>query len=330
MSPYGPLAGLIPPSTVEPSAITAWTTAGLRRAFLVKSISPRRRGAGTEDEASGSPVGVGPGGVFAGHSGCRDRSQPSGPVPGCGGIRAPALGVWNSRKPSSKARPPTVGRGTDPSHVSRRRLPTLLPVTWLCCTVCEGRISRSAVRALRARARLIQAASLLRHGQADLAIVLAGDTLTRSVYEWYEAADLLSPACYNSEPLPEGGGFVPSEGVAALVLEPAGRREARSLCPTQVGPLGGRRASAGRGGDHPPDARRFGSESHRFAPGTARHVLPAPVTAVWRARLPVRRQPIVPAAGRCRGFSRNRRSSPLDLGLEQPASCRTATRLLLA
>jgi hypothetical protein len=61
-----------------------------------------------------------------------------------------------------------------------------------------------------------------------LAIVLAGDTLTRPVYEWYEAAELLSPACYNSEPLPEGGGFMPSEGVTALVLEPAGRREVRS------------------------------------------------------------------------------------------------------
>jgi hypothetical protein len=82
---------------------------------------------------------------------------------------------------------------------------------------------------------LIQAASMLRHGQADLAIVLAGDTLTRAVYEWYEAADLLSPACYNSEPLPEGGGFVPSEGVAALVLEPAGRREVRSYADFRSG-----------------------------------------------------------------------------------------------
>jgi 3-oxoacyl-(acyl-carrier-protein) synthase len=75
---------------------------------------------------------------------------------------------------------------------------------------------------------LIQAASLLRHGQADVAIVLAGDTLTRAVYEWYEAAGLLSPACYNAEPLPEGGGFVPSEGLVALVLEAAGRRDARA------------------------------------------------------------------------------------------------------
>jgi hypothetical protein len=82
---------------------------------------------------------------------------------------------------------------------------------------------------------LIQAASLLRHGQADLVIVLAGDTLTRAVYEWYEAAGLLSPACYNTEPLADGSGFVPSEGVAALVLESAGRREVRAYAHFSAG-----------------------------------------------------------------------------------------------
>ena len=82
---------------------------------------------------------------------------------------------------------------------------------------------------------LIQAASLIRHGQADLAIVLSGDTLTQSVYGWYEAADLLSPACYNSEPVPDARGFVPSEGLAALVLEPAGSRKARSYARLRSG-----------------------------------------------------------------------------------------------
>jgi hypothetical protein len=66
---------------------------------------------------------------------------------------------------------------------------------------------------------MIQAACLLRRGQADLAIVLAGDALTRSLYSWYEEADLLSPACYNLDPGPEADGFIPSEGVAALVME---------------------------------------------------------------------------------------------------------------
>jgi hypothetical protein len=75
---------------------------------------------------------------------------------------------------------------------------------------------------------MIQAACLLRHGQADLAIVLAGDALLRSIYSWYEEAGLLSPACYNSDPLPEASGFIPSEGVAALVMESPGRRDVHS------------------------------------------------------------------------------------------------------
>jgi hypothetical protein len=82
---------------------------------------------------------------------------------------------------------------------------------------------------------LIQAASLLRHGQADMAIVLAGDTLTQAVYEWYEAADLLSPACYNSDLLSTVGGFMPSEGVVALLLEPEGSRASRSYASLRSG-----------------------------------------------------------------------------------------------
>jgi hypothetical protein len=72
-----------------------------------------------------------------------------------------------------------------------------------------------------AESALLQAASLLRHGQADLAIVLAGDTLTQAVYEWYEVADLLAPACFNNEPVTSADGFIPGEGMVAMVLESA-------------------------------------------------------------------------------------------------------------
>src|SRR6204780_1896086 len=40
VSPFGPLAGLIPACVLEPESITAWPTAGLRRAFLVKPFRP--------------------------------------------------------------------------------------------------------------------------------------------------------------------------------------------------------------------------------------------------------------------------------------------------
>jgi 3-oxoacyl-(acyl-carrier-protein) synthase len=92
-----------------------------------------------------------------------------------------------------------------------------------------------------AESALLQAASLLRHGQADLAVVLAGDTLTQAVYEWYEAAQLLAPACFNEEPLTPSTGFIPSEGVVAMVLEPEGKRQARSYAAL----LGGHWATGG-------------------------------------------------------------------------------------
>ena len=102
---------------------------------------------------------------------------------------------------------------------------------------------------------MIQAASLLRHGQADLAIVLAGDALARSLYSWYEVAGLLSPACYNSDPVPEADGFIPSEGVAALVMESSGRGDVhsavrpgvRSYARMSSGRMGGRRSTRGDG-----------------------------------------------------------------------------------
>jgi hypothetical protein len=49
--------------------------------------------------------------------------------------------------------------------------------------------------------------------------VLAGDTLTRGLFDWYEAAGRLST---------NQNGFVPSEGVAAIVLEAPGRTRARA------------------------------------------------------------------------------------------------------
>jgi hypothetical protein len=226
VSPYGPLAGLIPPCRLEPESITAWPTAGPRRAFLVKPF------------------------------------RPASVVPGLKTRRLDRLSAW-ALVASSLA---IQDAGIDLSQVDRSRVAVVFGTGFGCAELTESFFQSAATNGWRGtdpspfpeglanapashvalwhglrgpnitvgstgfagETALIQAASLLRHGQADLAIVLAGDTLARSVYEWYEAAGLLSPACYNSEPLPEGCGFVPSEGVAALVLEPAGRREARA------------------------------------------------------------------------------------------------------
>ena len=70
----------------------------------------------------------------------------------------------------------------------------------------------ASCRGVSGEAALLQAASLVRTGTADLVLAMAGDTLTRPLQEWLEAA---------------GVGFVPGEGLAALVMEPARRASAR-------------------------------------------------------------------------------------------------------
>jgi len=78
----------------------------------------------------------------------------------------------------------------------------------------------------------MQAASLLRSGQAELAVVLAGDTLTRTIYDWFEAAAVLSRAAFDPASVPAplspgGDGFVPGESVTAVVMESAQRARSR-------------------------------------------------------------------------------------------------------
>jgi hypothetical protein len=226
VSPYGPAAGLIPLRPLEPSAVTAWTSAGLRRAFLVQPFRPssvvpglktRRldrlsawalvasslaiKDAGIDlSQVDRSRVAV----VFATAFGCIELTEAFY-------LSAEANG-WNGTDPSTF---PETLASAPASHVSLfhgLRGPNV--------TVSNKEFGGENA--------LIQAASLLRHGQADLVIVLAGDALTQSLYSWYEVANLLSPACYNTDSLAEGGGFIPSEGVAALVIEPSGRSDVRS------------------------------------------------------------------------------------------------------
>lgn len=226
VSPYGPLAGLIPPSVIEPSTITSWTTAGARRAFLVQPF------------------------------------RPASVVPGLKTRRLDRLSAW-ALVASSLA---LKDAGIDLSHVDRCRVAVVFATAFGCIDLTEAFYLSAAANGwsgtdpstfpetlpscpashvsmfhgmrgpnvtvsnkyFAGEAALIQAASLLRHGQADLAIVLAGDALARTLYSYYEVAGLLSPRCYDSDPLPEAGGFIPCEGIAALVMESSGRGKAPS------------------------------------------------------------------------------------------------------
>ena len=244
VSPYGPLAGLIPECSLEPSAITTWTTAGLRRAFLVQPFRPasvvpglktRRldrlsawalvasslaiKDAGIDlSQLDRSRVAV----VFATAFGCIELTEAF--------YLSAAANGWNGTDPSTF---PETLASAPASHVSLfhgLRGPNV--------TVSNKEFGGENA--------LLLAASLLRHGQADLAIVLAGDALTQSLFSWYEVADLLSPACYNSDPLPEAGGFIPSEGVAAFVMELSTRSNVRSGARSYAQIRSGRWAAAGQ------------------------------------------------------------------------------------
>jgi 3-oxoacyl-(acyl-carrier-protein) synthase len=244
VSPYGPLAGLIPRCPLEPGTITAWTTAGLRRAFLVEPFRPasvvpglktRRldrlsawalvasslaiKDAGIDlNQMDRSRVAV----VFATAFGCVELTEAF--------YLSAAANGWNGTDPSTF---PETLPSAPASHVSMFH-------------GLRGPNVTVSNKYFAGETALIQAASLLRHGQADLAIVLAGDALAPTLYSWYEVADLLSPVCYNSDPLPEAGGFIPSEGVAALVMEPSCREDLRSGARSYARIGSGRWAASGQ------------------------------------------------------------------------------------
>jgi 3-oxoacyl-(acyl-carrier-protein) synthase len=225
VSAYGTVTGIIPQSSLEPTALT-WTGATQRRAFVVPSF------------------------------------RPDSVVPGVKTRRLDRLSVW-ALVASSMA---IKDAGIDLSQVDPSRVAVVFATLFGCIELTEAFYLSAAVngwsgtdpiifpetlasapashvalfhglrgpnitvsnRNFAGDSAMIQAACLLRQRQADLAIVLAGDALTRSIYSWYEEANLLSPACYNLDPLPEPEGFIPSEGVAALLMELSGQNDRRS------------------------------------------------------------------------------------------------------
>ena len=76
--------------------------------------------------------------------------------------------------------------------------------------------------ALSGDTALMEAAAILASGAADRMLVLAGDSLTRPLYEYFEAAGMLDPACYDADPPdapPKRPRQVPGEGLVACLLE---------------------------------------------------------------------------------------------------------------
>jgi 3-oxoacyl-[acyl-carrier-protein] synthase II len=243
VSPYGPLEGLIQLGPLQPTALT-WKDAGERRAFVVPPF------------------------------------RPATVVPGLKTRRLDRLSVW-ALVASSLALKDT---GIDLNVVDRSRVAVVFATAFGCVELTEAFYLSAAANgwngtdpitfpetlasapashvsmfhSLRGpnitvsnkyfagESAIMQAASLLRQGQADLAIVFAGDALARSMYSWYDEAGLLSPACYNSNPVSEAEGFIPSEGVAAMVMETSDRKHIRPDSRSYAAITSGRSAAGGQ------------------------------------------------------------------------------------
>ena len=227
----GPVRGL-PALTgpAEPQPIARWATASPRRAFLVPAfratdfvpdLRTRRMDRLSVWALLGSALALQDAGIDAE---ALDRGRTAvvcGTAYGCLDLTEEFLGAISTN--ASQAPPilfPETLANLPGSHVARH-----FGITGPNLTLSAGHVSGEAA--------LLQAASLLRAGEADRAIVLAGDTLTRPLFEWYEAAALLAPACFGEvSPAAVAGRrtIVPGEGLAACLLETgpiAAARQAR-------------------------------------------------------------------------------------------------------
>lgn len=217
VGPCGPVSGPLGGPVPAPSVVTVWPTAGPRYALpaapfrlanVLPKVNTRRldrlsawslaaaalalRDAGLDlSTVDGSRTAV----VSATGFGCLDLTEAY--------LRSAHEHGWRQTDPIYF--PETLGN-VPAAHVAR-------------VFGCLGPNVTVGSRGPAAETALLTAASLLRGGQADRALVLAGDTLTRGLFDWYEAAGRLSA---------NEGGLVPSEGVAAIVLEAPGRQRARA------------------------------------------------------------------------------------------------------
>jgi hypothetical protein len=222
ISANGPVRGLPAlAGPANPRLIDRWPTAGPRRAYLVPAFRPadvvpglrtRRMDRLSAWALVGSALAFQDAGLDA-ETLDRDRTAVvSGTAFGCLDLTEEFLGAISTN--ASQAPPivfPETLSNLPASHVARHfglRGPNL--------TTSAGHVSGETA--------LLQAVSLLQAGEADRALVFAGDTLTQALFEWYEAASLLAPACFGEAGAAPAVGrrtIVPGEGLAACVLETA-------------------------------------------------------------------------------------------------------------
>jgi len=230
VSPFGPLRGLIGRGKIAPRTVTAWPSEGVRHAFLVEPF------------------------------------RPGDVVPGLKTRRLDRLSVWCLVATALAIEDARL----DLNREDRSRIAVVFGTGFGCIELTEAFLQSAATngyaqadpiifpetltnapaahvarifglrgpnitlthKGLSGEGALMQAASLLRTGQAELAIVLAGDALTRTMYDWFEAAKVLSRAAFGPTSLSvpfssQRDGFMPGESATAVVMESADRARSR-------------------------------------------------------------------------------------------------------
>ena len=222
ISAFGPIKGPIQQNTIPLRVIKGWPTRGLRRACLVEPFLP------------------------------------SSVVPGLKTRRLDRLSVWALVASSLALQDAQL----DLTNVARHRCGVVLGTGFgpqeltgaFCSSVAESGFSKADAiifpetldnspcchvaringltgpnitlvsRGISGEAALIQAASILESGEADIAIAIAGDVLTQALYEYFESTGTLASVCFDDGNIEASGfrnwnGFVPGEGLAAFVME---------------------------------------------------------------------------------------------------------------
>lgn len=242
VSPYGPLAGLIPHTPLAPMTITAWTTVGPRRAFLVPPFRPAAIVPGVKTRRLDR---LSAWGLVASSLAIKDAGIDLTQIDQCrvAVVFATAFGCIDLTEAFYLSAAANGWNGTDPITFPE----TLASAPASHVAMFHGLRGPNVTvsnKYFAGESAILQAASVLRQGQADLAIVLAGDALARTLYEWYEQARLLSPACYETNSV-ETEGFIPSEGVAAVVMESSARIKDRPEARNYARIISGGWAAAG-------------------------------------------------------------------------------------
>ena len=253
VSAFGPHRGLLAPASVDLQVISRWPTRGARRARLVPrfrasdvvpGLKTRRMDRLSVWALVAASLALEDARFEPESSGDHDRTAVIlGTAFGCLDMTEEFL-LSITRHGPAMADPilfPETLSNLPAGHVARHfglRGPNVT-------LSCGG---------LSAEAALGEAMAQMLCGETDVAVVMAGDLLSRALFEWYEAASLLAPECFE---VPgrhaRRNAFVPGEGLGVVVIETADGAAARGVTPyAQIHSLRLEHVSESRSGDADP------------------------------------------------------------------------------